>query len=113
MPCDTVNPTKPDSHASAQKAEATTTRSADGNTPIARLMAEYAGDGFDFSDLDAVKRAALRYVETMPDSQVRTLLYALAAPRQPWLCTCGTPSLPGVLHRADRPCAAVRDEGAE
>jgi len=33
--------------------------------------------------------------------------------RQPWLCTCGTPSLPSVLHRADRPCAAVRDEGAE
>jgi hypothetical protein len=40
-------------------------------------------------------------------------LIASHAPRQPWLCTCGTPSLPGVLHRADRPCAAVRDEGAE
>jgi hypothetical protein len=30
---------------------------------------------------------------------------------QIWRCSCGTPSLPGVLHRADRPCAAVRDEG--
>jgi hypothetical protein len=28
-----------------------------------------------------------------------------------WLCTCGEPATPGVLHRADRPCAAVRDEG--
>jgi hypothetical protein len=32
------------------------------------------------------------------------------APRV-WLCSCGSPELPGVLHRADRPCAAVRDEG--
>jgi hypothetical protein len=26
-----------------------------------------------------------------------------------WLCTCGTPSLPGVLHRADRPCYRVEE----
>jgi hypothetical protein len=27
-----------------------------------------------------------------------------------WLCTCGSPSLPGVLHRADRPCYRVEDQ---
>jgi len=24
-----------------------------------------------------------------------------------WLCSCGEPSKPGVLHRADRPCYRV------
>jgi hypothetical protein len=49
-----------------------------GNLPIGQLMYQYALDGFDFSDPERVKNAALRYVQTMPDSQVRTLLYALA-----------------------------------
>lgn len=29
--------------------------------------------------------------------------------RQPWLCSCGSPSLPGVMHRADRPCYRVEE----
>jgi hypothetical protein len=101
-----MNPTKPDTQPAnlpVEKADAIATR----NTPIQQLMAEYARDGFDFSDMDGVKRAALRYVQTMPDSQVRTLLYALASPV--WRCSCGSPSLPGVLHRADRPCYRVEE----
>ena len=48
------------------------------NKPISVLMNEYREDGFNFDDIEGVKRCALRYVQTMPDSQVRTLLYALA-----------------------------------
>lgn len=48
------------------------------NKPISVLMSEYREDGFNFDDIEGVKRCALRYVQTMPDSQVRTLLYALA-----------------------------------
>ncbi|MBN3776190.1 hypothetical protein G3O06_01250 [Burkholderia sp. Ac-20345] len=56
---------------------------AEKNTPIERLMDEYRGNGFSFADIEGVKRCALRYVQTMPDSQVRTLLYALAAQPAP------------------------------
>jgi hypothetical protein len=48
-------------------------------TPIEELMDEYRADGFDFDNIESVKRAALRYVDTMQDSQVRTLLYTLAS----------------------------------
>lgn len=48
------------------------------NKPIAELMDQYRNDGFNFDDIENVKGCALRYVQTMPDSQVRTLLYALA-----------------------------------
>jgi len=29
---------------------------------------------------------------------------------QVWRCSCGSPSLPGVMHRADRPCYRVEDK---
>lgn len=48
------------------------------HTPILELVEEYAKDGCDFDDTEAVKSTALRYVTTMPDSHVRTLLYTLA-----------------------------------
>jgi hypothetical protein len=48
------------------------------NTPIEQLLAQYTEEEFDFSDMERVKRTALRYVYTMPDSHVRALLYALA-----------------------------------
>ena len=50
-----------------------------GNTPIEELMREYQADGCDFSDLAWVRASALRLAQTMPDSQARCLLYALAA----------------------------------
>lgn len=49
-----------------------------GNTPIDKLMQQYAAECCDFSDMSFLKSAALRYVSTMPDSQVRCLLYAFA-----------------------------------
>lgn len=49
-----------------------------GNTPIEELLAEYEAELCDHSNIEWVKRAALRYVETMQDSQVRCLLYTLA-----------------------------------
>lgn len=48
------------------------------NTPIEELTATYNADGCDFTNLLWVKEAALRYAESMPDSQVRCLLHALA-----------------------------------
>lgn len=48
------------------------------NTPIEKLLAEYEDECCDHSNLTWVKRAALRYVETMQDSQIRCLLYTLA-----------------------------------
>lgn len=50
------------------------------NTPIEVLLKEYEDEGCNHADLAWVKRAALRYVETMPDSQTRCLLYVLAKP---------------------------------
>jgi len=67
------------------KAEATTTRSADAS-PIS-------------------KEWCVNMAKLEPDDG------EISAGGLAWLCTCGSPSLPGVLHRADRPCAAVRDEG--
>jgi len=49
------------------------------NSPIEKLIADFEQDGFDFSNIDLVRVTALRYVETMKDSQVRTLLYVLAS----------------------------------
>ena len=52
--------------------------------PIAELLKQYEREGCDFSDVAWVKQAAMRYVKTMPDSQVRCLLYVLAqAPTAP------------------------------
>jgi hypothetical protein len=48
------------------------------NTPIEELIEEYEADGFKFGNAEGVKRASLRYVETMPDSHVRALLFTLA-----------------------------------
>jgi hypothetical protein len=49
-------------------------------------------------------------VSAASDGDMRQAWRAAQAPRV-WRCSCGSPSLPGVLHRADRPCYAVRDEG--
>ena len=48
------------------------------NTPIEKLLHEYEQDGCNHNNIDWVARAALRYVETMEDCQVRCLLYTLA-----------------------------------
>lgn len=53
-------------------------RGRDPGKPIAELMEQYESEGCDFSDTEWVRKAAMRYVLTMPDSQVRCLLYALA-----------------------------------
>lgn len=49
-----------------------------GNDPIEKLMAEYEADGCDHSNVEWLVRASYRYVDTMADSQVRCLLYAMA-----------------------------------
>lgn len=48
------------------------------NTPIDQLLAEYEAENCDFRDVDFLVSASYRYVQTMPDSQVRCLLYSLA-----------------------------------
>lgn len=48
------------------------------NTPIDQLIAEYEAENCDFGNLDWLVRASYRYMDTMQDSQVRCLLYALA-----------------------------------
>lgn len=48
------------------------------NSPIEKLLAEYEAEYCDHSNMAWVSRAALRYVSTMKDSQVRCLLYVLA-----------------------------------
>ena len=48
------------------------------NTPIEQLLEEYESEGCDHSNIEWVADAAMRYVSTMEDSQVRCLLYALA-----------------------------------
>ncbi|WP_353189125.1 hypothetical protein [Pseudomonas sp.] len=53
-------------------------RGRDPGKPIAELMEQYESEGCDFSDMEWVRKASMRYVLTMPDSQVRCLLYALA-----------------------------------
>jgi hypothetical protein len=55
-----------------------------GNSPISELLARYSEECCDFTDMAKVREVALRYVETMPDSHVRCLLYMLyAAPKPP------------------------------
>jgi len=49
------------------------------NTPIEELLLEYEAEGCDHSNIEWVADAAMRYVKTMEDSQVRCLLYALAS----------------------------------
>lgn len=48
------------------------------NTPIEDLLKHYEAELCDHSNLDWVVHAALHYAKTMPDSQVRCLLYVLA-----------------------------------
>lgn len=48
------------------------------NLPIAELLAEYAAENCDFTNMDAVVRVAQRYVQTMPDEHIRCLLHVLA-----------------------------------
>jgi len=86
-----MNPTKPDSHAadaSHQKAEATTTRNRPASEP----------GGCVCVDCDQEFIGAEWHMQC-----------GICATRQTavWLCSCGSPSLPGVLHRADRPCYRV------
>lgn len=49
------------------------------NLPIAELMQRYTEEDCDFTDMVWVRATAERYVSTMPDSQIRCLLHALAA----------------------------------
>ena len=53
------------------------------NTPIEKLLAEYTEECCDFTNIEGVKLAALRYAKTMPDSHARCLLYTLAAEHTP------------------------------
>lgn len=48
------------------------------NTDIQTLINEYEAELCDHSNMEWVSRAALRYVDTMDDCQVRCLLYVLA-----------------------------------
>jgi hypothetical protein len=48
------------------------------NTPIEKLLEQYEAECVDHSNIPGIARIALRYVETMEDSQVRCLLYVLA-----------------------------------
>lgn len=57
------------------------------NTPIGELLSQYTEENCNFDDIDWVVSAAVRYVNTMPDSQVRCLLHLLAvyASGQPFI----------------------------
>jgi hypothetical protein len=82
--------TKPDLDASGPKAEATTTRS----EPVCKTCNGHGmigGPSYYAPDEGG---------DPCPDCNDRS----------GWLCTCGSPSLPGVLHRADRPCYRVEGE---
>lgn len=48
------------------------------NSEIQTLLRQYEAECCDHTDLDWVSRTALRYAQTMGDSQVRCLLYVLA-----------------------------------
>ena len=48
------------------------------NDPIDELMAEYEAECCDHNDVPWLVRASYRYVDSMQDSQVRCLLYAMA-----------------------------------
>jgi hypothetical protein len=48
------------------------------DTPIEELLSEYEREGCDHDNIEWLINSALRYVDTMPDSQVRCLLYSLA-----------------------------------
>lgn len=48
------------------------------NTPIQELMAQYSDECCNFSDLHWLRETARRLVTTMPDSQARCILFALA-----------------------------------
>lgn len=54
-----------------------------GNDPIEELMAEYEAEGCDHQDVDWLVRASYRYVQSMADSQVRCLLFAMARKLDP------------------------------
>jgi hypothetical protein len=48
------------------------------NTPIEQLVAQYAAEECNFANIPGVIDASLRYVDSMPDSHVRCLLFTLA-----------------------------------
>lgn len=48
------------------------------NTPITNLLAHYEQEGCNFDNLHFLVSASERYVQSMPDSQVRCLLHSLA-----------------------------------
>lgn len=50
----------------------------DPNTPLEEFIEQYEASGADSQDIAWAQHAAKRYVETMPDSQVRYLLHVLA-----------------------------------
>ena len=48
------------------------------NTPIEQLLKEYEAEGCNHANTQGVIDTAFLYVDSMPDSQVRCLLYVLA-----------------------------------
>ena len=48
------------------------------NTPITDLLKQYEQEDSDFADMGKVCANALRYVQTMPNSHARCLLFVLA-----------------------------------
>ena len=54
------------------------TEQPEARTPIQELMAQYAAEGCDFTDIQWARGAAKRLANTMPDSQARCILFALA-----------------------------------
>jgi hypothetical protein len=51
----------------------------------------------------------LSEVDPSPEQPTHWMPLPAAPVESAWRCSCGSPSLPGVLHRADRPCYRVED----
>lgn len=47
-------------------------------SPLSELLNQYEEDGNDFADIDWLLNSAIRYSESMSDSQARCILYSLA-----------------------------------
>lgn len=95
-----------DEYASELEAHLAQRGEAVANSPIADLMAQYAAEDSDLANPDWVRRTAQRYVETMPDSQVRCLLHALSttpSPDAPVEDECGACPYCGVAFQLVRP----------
>jgi hypothetical protein len=70
------------------------------NTPIDQLLEQYTLENCDFTDMEWVRQVAQRNVATMPDSQVRCLLFVLSAPPSPRQ-TATTDSHQNIQHQRE------------